>query len=493
MKHVARNVKKKIKKTVIFRFIYLIFAILSCIAFFLVYKIGILPMKYLIGVLVLLLLLNFFNFRFVVSKHWQKRMIGSFFCILFSIIFGVGIFYEVTTLDFFDRAFQSKEKVENYQVLVLNDSNYGSLKEFKNGKIGVPRTTFSEGAKMLQSEIKSRTSLTLLENDNSTLVDSLLKKDLRVIVMEESQKNLFSEMNDDFKNKVKVLETIPIKVLNKTKRKDTKITKQPFSIYVSGTDDYGSIQQVSRSDVNMILTVNPLTHQILITSIPRDYYVSLEGMDDAKDKLTHASLYGIDTSVKTLEKLLDTNIDYYLRINFSSLVNLVEAVDGVDIISDTSFTAHYYDEPVKEWVTYQFQEGVNHLNGKQALAYSRERKSFALGDRTRAIHQQQVLSALIEKIASPSILKNYTTILNALDGSFDTDLSVDDIMSFLQKQIDTGESWNISSLTLEGTDDNKHVYSMSGVTTYVMVPKEDSVLEAKEKISSILNSKSSNS
>ncbi|MCI8575153.1 MAG: hypothetical protein HFI09_01655 [Bacilli bacterium] len=483
----SKQVKKKIKKAVIFQFIFLIFAILSGVCFYLVYQIGILPFKYLIGLFLIFLLVNFVLYRLIVSKIWHKRMFGFIFCILFSCIMGIGIFYESVTLDFFKDAFQHREKIENYQVLVLNDSNYGSLKEFKNGKIGVPKTNFSEGAKLLQSEIKSRTSLTLQESDNSTLVESLLNKNLRVIVMEESQRNLFSEMNDDFKNKVKVLETISIKVENKIKKKDTKITKEPFSVYVSGTDDYGAINEMTRSDVNMVITVNPNTHQILLTSIPRDYYVSLEGMHDAKDKLTHASLYGIDTSVKTLEKLLDTSIDYYLKINFSSLVNLVEAVDGIEINNEKEFTAHYYDEPVKEWVTYHFPEGLNHLNGKQALAFSRERKSFVLGDRARALHQQQVLSALIKKVASPAILKNYTMILNALDGSFDTNFTFDEIMSFLQKQIDTGADWNISSEVLEGTDGNKYVYSMSGVTTYVMIPNEDSVKSAQESIKNLLS------
>jgi LCP family protein required for cell wall assembly len=487
VKRVAKQVKKKIKKTIIFRFIFLIFAILSVVGFYFIYRIGILPFKYLLLLFLILFLINFILFRLIISKSWQKRMVGSFLCIIFSFMGCVGIFYETVTLDFFKNAFQSREKIENYQVLVLNDSNYGSLKEFKNGKIGVPRTNFSEGAKLLQSEIKSRTSLTLQETDNSTLVESLLKKNLRVIVMEESQRNLFCEMNDDFKNKVKVLETIAIKVENKVKKKDTKITKEPFSVYLSGTDDYGAINEVTRSDVNMVVTINPNTHQVLLTSIPRDYYVSLEGLSDAKDKLTHASLYGIDTSVKTLEKLLDTTIDYYLKINFSSLVNLVEAVGGIEVNNEEAFTAHYYDEPVNEWVTYHFSSGLNSLNGKQALAFSRERKSFALGDRTRALHQQQVLSALIKKVASPTILKNYTTILNALDGSFDTNFTFDEMMSFLQKQIDTGADWNISSTVLEGTDGNKHVYSMSGVTTYVMIPKEESVKSAQEEIKKVLS------
>lgn len=388
-------------------------------------------------------------------------------------------------MDFLRSAFQSRERIENYQVLVLNSSNYGSLKEFKNGKIGVPFATFSEGAKSLQTEIKKKSSLTLQESDNNTLVTSLLEKKLRVIVMEEAQKNLYMEINEEFKENVKVLETISITVKNQLKKRDTNLLKKPFSIYVSGNDDYGAINQVSRSDVNMVVTVNPVTHQILLTSIPRDYYVTLSNMDGAKDKLTHASLYGIETSVNTLEEMLEVNIDYYVKINFSSLVNLVDAVGGVDVESEEAFTAHYYDEPVDQWVNYSFVQGMNHMNGKEALAFSRERKSFTLGDRTRAHHQQLVLSALIQKIASPSILKNYTDILNALNGSFDTNFSYEDILAVLQKQLDANASWEVLSNVLEGTDGSAAVYSMPKVQTYVMKPIEESVKNARDQINQI--------
>ncbi len=486
MKDVAKRKKRKLKKTIIFKSFSCLFIVISILFFIQVLRMKMLPTLYLGIILVVLLLLNVLCFCFVSSKKWNFRLMGILCCLLFSGVLSVGIFYETVTLNFFGRAFQSLEKLENYQVIVLDSSNYGSLREFKNGKIGVPKMVFSKGPKILQDEIKKRCSLTMEEMDNATLVNALLNKSVRVIVMEEAQKNLYEEIDEEFQKHAKVIDTISVRVPNDVPKYDAEILKKSFNVYVSGTDEYGAINQVSRSDVNMIISVNPVSHQILMTSIPRDYYVSLKGMDDAKDKLTHASLYGVDCSIATLEELMQTKIDYYLKINFSSLVGLVEAVDGIDVESETSFTAHYYDEPADEWVTMDFSEGMNHLNGKEALAFSRERKSFALGDRTRSAHQQAVLSALIKKIASPAILKNYTGILRALEGSFDTNFSYENIMMILQKQLEKNSEWNIEANTLEGTDANKPVYSISNATSYVMLPDEVSVYNAQVKIRQVL-------
>ncbi len=482
----AKTIKRRFKKTIIFQGFSLLCFILSSVCLFFLYRLSILPTLFFLLVCLFFLGFNFLLYRLVVSKNWKKRMIGFFITFLFICGLGVGIFYESVTLGFFIHAFQSRERLENYQVLVLNSSNYGSLKEFKNGKIGVPASDFSEGAKLLQNELKQKTSLTLQEYDNSTLVESLLQKNLRVIVMEEAQKNLFMEINEDFQKNVKVIETIPIKLKNNVKKKDTELLKKPFHIYISGSDDYGMINQVSRSDMNMLITVNPLSHKILVTSIPRDYYIDLVGIRGAKDKLTHASLYGIDTSLQSLERLFDISIDYYAKINFSSLVNLVDSVGGIDVVSDSSFVAHYFDEPVSEWVSYSYTEGLNHLNGKQALAFARERKSFLLGDRVRAMHQQMVLSALFDKILSPSIIKNYPDLLNALNGSFDTNLNYEDILSVFQHQIAKNPSWELSNFILEGIDGSEKVYSMPKTNTYVMIPEEESVNKAREEIQNIL-------
>ena len=485
----VKQKKKRLKKSVLFRGLSFVLILISLVALFLIYRLGVLPIKYFLIVVLFFLVINFIIYRFVISNNWKKRMFGSMMAFLFLILFSVGIFYESVTIQFFKDAFQSRERTENYQVLVLNSSNYGSLKELKNGKIGVPFANFSSGAKKMQEELKKKTSLTLQESDNSTLVDSLLNKNLRVIVMEEAQKNLFMEINEDFSTNVKVLETITVTVPNNIKKKDSKITKNSFHVFISGTDDYGTITETSRSDMNMIATINPVTHQVLLTSIPRDYYIPLHGINKG-DKLTHSSLYGIDTSMKSLEDLLDIEIDYYVKVNFSSLVNLVDAVSGIDVNSEEEFTAHYFDEPVNDWITYHFYQGMNHLNGKQALAFSRERKSFLLGDRVRAEHQQLVLSALINKVISPSIIKNYTNLLNALNGSFDTNMHYEDILGFLQLQLDSNPSWNIETNILEGTDGSEHVYSMPSVSTYVMKPDDESVKSASERMTQVFSGNS---
>lgn len=411
-------------------------------------------------------------------------MIGSCGSVLLLILLFVGIFYQSVTLNFLGSAFGEKEKIENFQVIVLNESNYGSLKEMKNGKIGLPKTSYSEGSSKIQTEIKKMTSLTIQETDYSDLVTLLLNKSLRVIVMEEAQKNLYMELDDNFKNGVKVLETIPIKIKNTTVKKDVEIAKKPFNIFVSGSDEYGKINQVSRSDVDMIITVNPITHKVLLTSIPRDYYVTLHGIGK-KDKLTHASLYGIDTSIKTLETMLDIDINYYLKINFSSIIKLVDAVGGIEVDSDSAFTASYFDEPVRRWVNFSFTKGINQLDGVHALAFARERHSFSSGDMKRALHQQMVLSALIKKVSGPTILTKYPEILKALNGSFETNVSQEEIMGFLQKQLDKNPEWEISTNILEGDDSSQYTYSIPKSKSSVLIPKEESIATVKEKINQI--------
>ncbi len=481
-----RKRKRKLKKSVIFKSFALLFFLVCLVTVYYCLRLGFLPLKYLLVFLVVLVLLNLITYRLLVSKVWHHRLSGILLSVLGSTILFIGIFYGSTTLRFLENSFQSRDRVENYDVIVLDSSNYGNLREFKNGKIGVPKPGFSEGAKLIQNEIKKRTTLSFEEKDSMQLIQSLLKKDLRVIVLEQTQKELYMEVNEDFQNHAKVIETISVTVENTKIKGTSELMKQPFQVLVLGTDEYGAINQTSRSDVNMLITVNPLSHQVLLTSIPRDYYVSLKGMEDAKDKLTHASIYGIDCSMNTIADLLSSNISYYVKINFTSLIGLVEAVGGVDVESEVSFEAHYYDEPADEWVRYSFLEGMNHLNGRQALAFARERKSFALGDRTRLMHQQRVLSALIQKITSPAILTNYTRLIRALEGSFETNIAYSDIMLMFQMQLDKNPTWSVESMVLEGKDDTKPVYSLSNQYSYVMVPDEQSVEQAKEKIAQVL-------
>ena len=227
------------------------------------------------------------------------------------------------------------------------------------------------------------------------------------------------------------------------------------------------------------MTINPITKQVLLTSIPRDYYVQLSGTTGYKDKLTHAGNYGIDMSINTIEELLDIDINYYIRVNFSTLEKIIDALDGVDVYSRYSFVS-YIDN-------YMFYEGYNHMNGKQALAFSRERKSLPNGDIDRGKNQQAVIEAIIRKITSKDIIYKYTKILNSLRGTFQTNISDDDITKMVKKELENIGGWTITSISLEGTSEYNYTYSYNGQKLYVLVPDQDSINETVDLIKSVIN------
>ena len=259
--------------------------------------------------------------------------------------------------------------------------------------------------------------------------------------------------------------------------KDVNTVKEPFSIYVSGIDTYGSISSISRSDVNIVVTVNPISKTILLTSIPRDYYIKLHGYNEM-DKLTHAGLYGVDTSIKTIEDLLDININYYLKVNFTSLVELVNILDGITVNSDYEFTA---------WDGTYFKEGPNDLNGELALSFSRERKSFADGDKQRGKNQQEVIKAVINKATTSSIIVKYNSIISSIGPQIKTNIPQSDITNLIKMQLKDRSKWNIIFNNLDGSDSFEYTYSYKKQKLYVMIPFESSIQEAKDKISEVYN------
>ncbi len=237
----------------------------------------------------------------------------------------------------------------------------------------------------------------------------------------------------------------------------------------------------------MVLTINPTTNKVLVTSIPRDYYVKLHGIDTQyKDKLTHAGIHGIDTSVKTVEDLLEIDINYYVKINFTSLVTLVDKLGGIDVTLDKPFRA-FYDED-GTIVNYSFKKGKNHLNGKQALAFARERKSLARGDVARAEHQQLIIEGLFDKILSKNIITKYSDLLNALEGKFVTNMGTQNITTLVKCQIKNNPSWTIETNTLVGIDSSQYTYSYKRKKSYVMEPDVKSLDYAKNLIRSLAQS-----
>ena len=262
-----------------------------------------------------------------------------------------------------------------------------------------------------------------------------------------------------------------------------KITKEPFVVYLSGVDTRGDLTDKARSDVNIIAAVNPVTKQVVLINTPRDYYVDLAGTN-SKDKLTHAGLYGVQTSMDTLGNLYGVDVQHYIRINFAGFINIIDALGGVDVYSDQAFTSvgspGYYDPTT-------FVEGWNHLDGKAALAFARERHAFKTGDVQRGINQMKVIDAMLNKIKSPALLMGFTKILDAVSDSFVTSLSQNQISALVRMQLSDFAEWNIERYTVTGSSGSStKCYSAKGQKLYVMKPDEASVAKAKEMIAAVM-------
>lgn len=262
------------------------------------------------------------------------------------------------------------------------------------------------------------------------------------------------------------------------------IVKEPFVVYLSGVDTRGELTENARSDVNILAVVNPVTKRVALINTPRDYYVDLAGTE-SKDKLTHAGLYGVETSMATLGGLYGIDVDYYVRINFAGFMGIVDALDGIDVYSDYTFTSvgspGYYDPT-------DFVEGWNHMDGKAALAFARERHAFATGDVQRGINQMKVIQAILDKLKSPTILLNYSRLMAAISDCFVTDLSSEQIAALVRMQLSDGASWDIESFSVTGSSSSStKCYSAQGQKLYVMLPDEETVAQAQALIQSVLS------
>ena len=262
-----------------------------------------------------------------------------------------------------------------------------------------------------------------------------------------------------------------------------KITKEPFVVYLSGVDNRGELTENARSDVNILAVVNPVTKQAALINTPRDYYVDLAGTE-SKDKLTHAGLYGVETSMATLGNLYGVDVDHYIRINFAGFISIIDAIGGVDVYSDQAFTSvgspGYYDPTT-------FAEGWNHLDGKSALAFARERHAFKTGDIQRGINQMKVIDAMANKLKSPTLLMSFSKLMDAAADCFVTSFSQEQISALVRMQLGDLASWDIQSYTVTGSGaKSSKCYSAKGQSLYVMKPDENSVNEAKALVAAVL-------
>lgn len=249
--------------------------------------------------------------------------------------------------------------------------------------------------------------------------------------------------------------------------------QETFQLLISGSDQLGYLSDIGRSDVNIIASVSAASHKVLLVNTPRDYYVTIPGISgEEKDKLTHAGIYGVEASVKTVEQLYGIDIAYYVKVNLSSLIRIVDAIDGVDVDVDQDFTAG----------SYTFVKGNNHMNGQAALAFCRERYSFIDGDNQRGKNQQKVVTAIFHKMISADMLLKVPELLDYLQNCFETNMPYDMMAGFVRRQLEDNASWDVQSISVTGTGDEQECYSAPGEMLYVMQPDMESVKSASEAI-----------
>ena len=470
-------VRKREKVMPFFKFLAIAMAIITIITLCLFKFIDILPLEYFLVLCALLILIDIgLTLLILIRKGVKRRAVGTVISIIYIIFLVLVIVYELNTIGFLKKLGFTNYKTENYSILALKESEYEELKDLDEKTIGSLEFT-SDGLEHAKEKIEKDITPEFITTDNITeLKDSFLDEECDSMMIEDSMLSMINESDEDFQNEYKVIYTFSIDVETEDIAEAVDITKDSFNIFISGIDTYGSVSSVSRSDVNMIITVNPNTHKILITSIPRDYYVTLASKN-AKDKLTHAGIYGIEESVATLENLLDIKINYYVKVNFTSLIDIVNALDGVSVYSEYSFTS-------KDG--YYYQKGYNNVGGKKALSFVRERQAFSEGDRMRVKNQAAMVEALINKAISPSIITKYNSLLKALDGSFITNLDTNDLTEFIKKQIDEASGWEIENISLDGSNGFDYTYSYGGTKLYVMIPDNETVINATSKINEIL-------
>lgn len=376
-------------------------------------------------------------------------------------------------------------------IIVMADNPAASLRDAADYTFGYLESADNQTIQKVKNEIGSHIDTVSYANPTE-LADALYSGEVGAIIMNRGYIPVL-EKNDDFKafsNETRVIYEFALEQqMNSSKAKKLD-AKRPFVVYCSGIDARQSdINAKSLSDVNILAVVNPQTHQILLINTPRDYYLPLD-FNGEMDKLTHAGLYGMDESMKVLSNLYSIDISYYVRVNFNGLVNIVDALGGVDVYSDYEFTTNTMEIPDETgddfyMDCYSFSEGMNHLDGRAALAFSRERYAFADGDVQRGRNQMAVIQAIIKKAASPSVLSNYRQLLDAVSDAFITNLTYDDIAALVKMQQNDMQSWNISSFSVYGEGGTEYTYS--GDYAFVMYPDTDLINEAKDMIAKILS------
>lgn len=452
---------------------------------------GLVPDKYIIyagvALSVALILTSFLSW----FRNTTMKVIAVIISCVVILVNGFGIYSLAKASDFINSLSGVEYEIDNMIVVVRADDSAQEIGDTADYIFGYQSTTDIENTQTMIEEIETQLGTEIELMEYSSIIDlanALLDGEIHAAIYNEVFDLVIDENVENYMDSVKIIyrheiivQTTPTPTPTPTPNSDTDELVEDnddcFTMYLSGIDISGSLSLKSRSDVNIIMTVNTTTKKILLTTTPRDTYVYIpEVSGNTMDKLTHAGLYGVETSMATLEQLYGIEIDYYARVNFTSFEEIIDSIGGIEVESDYSFESDGY----------YFSKGTNTLTGAQALAFARNRSSFTTGDIQRGINQQAVVTGIINKLLEPSVLLNFNSILESISDSMQTDMPYDEIAELVKMQLEDGSSWEIESVNLTGTGSSQYCYSL-GSNAYVMYVDEDSLAEIVAKMEAVLS------
>ena len=461
----------------------ILYTVLVAFLLFIMFNYNFLSFRFLniiitIGLLVVLAISIF------LQKAKKSTLVTTIILVVFSLISLVGVFGFKQMIDITNRMNQTAAFSEvEMSIVVPKDSDIKDVNQLTT--VQAPTKVDKNNVDTLMSALKKDKKVDVKVDDVASYqeaYDNLKSGKSKAMVLSGSYASLLESVDSNYASHLKTIYTYKIKMNNNNSAK--QVDSKVFNIYISGIDTYGSISTVSRSDVNIIMTVNMNTHKILLTTTPRDAYVKIpDGGADQYDKLTHAGIYGVETSEQTLENLYGIKIDYYARINFTSFLKLIDQLGGVTVHNDQAFTSLHgkFDFPV----------GDIQMNSEQALGFVRERYSLNGGDNDRGKNQEKVISAIVNKLASLNSVSNFTSIVNNLQDSVQTNMSLDTINALANTQLDSGSKFTVTSQAVTGTGSTGQLtsYAMPNSSLYMMKLDDSSVESASQAIKNLMEEK----
>lgn len=495
--------KKDKKQNKVGKVFGIIFSILLVAAtmylLFNVIKLNVLPTKLLFLMTIVFVLLDLIFILLLCFA--TKGVVSKIICIIFTVAISLGSclggFYLSKTGGLLSNITNVAKHTKNtVSVIVKQSSDMKNKNDLAGHSVGTLANINTQGSKKILKELnKSGIQMEKREYGSLTeMLESFYNGEVDSIVINESSRSQITDIDayKDFDNNTRVVYQTSYKVENTDKANAvSNITTTPFNVLISGSDTRGGYDENGRSDVIMVATVNPKTGTILLTSVPRDFYVetacdAADGCQQgALDKITHTGVHGTNTTKRTVEKLLGIEINYTFKVGFDTVTDIVDAVGGIDVNVEPGYEcSNFMHAP-----GLSVHAGVNHLNGEQALGYARERYAYSEGDRQRTKNQQQVLMGIVDKITSPAIVTNYASIMDSMSNTFSTTMSNDEISSLIKYQLNSNPKWKMEQYMVNGTGDTLMCAEL-GDAAYVMVPDQSTVTTAKNKINAVLAGKS---